>query len=177
MKCLPHSKIAQAKGIVLHDWHAEILALRAFNHFLIEECLELARSPASSSPFLRRRRQSDIQERKPSQPFMLRDDLKLHMYCSEAPCGDASMELTMDAQEDATPWLEPASSATEGIFDGAELHGRGFFSQLGIVRRKPCACRSYTPFIRRRGFLMTLSLQLARTQARLSPNPVPTNLP
>lgn len=140
MKCLPHSKIAQAKGIVLHDWHAEVLALRAFNHFLIQECLELAGTPATSSPFLRRRRQSDLQEQGCSQPFVLRDDLKLHMYCSEAPCGDASMELIMDAQEDATPWPEPADSAPEGILQQTELLGRGHFSQLGIVRRKPCTC-------------------------------------
>lgn len=43
------------------------------------------------------------------------------------------MELTMAAQEDATPW--EASSSTPDI-EGA-LSGREFFSQLGIVRRKP----------------------------------------
>ncbi len=55
------------------------------------------------------------------------------MYCSEAPCGDASMELVMEAQEDATPWA--VSVPDEGIASG--LLGRGSFSQLGIVRRKP----------------------------------------
>lgn len=156
MKCLPHLKIPQAKGIVLHDWHAEILALRAFNHFLIQECLELARSPTSSSHFLRRRRQSETNEQGSSQPFTLREDLKLHMYCSEAPCGDASMELTMDAQEDATPWPEPASFSTESTADKNELHGRGYFSQLGIVRRKPCECRLYNPVILRVDSLMAI---------------------
>ena len=51
------------------------------------------------------------------------------------------MELTMDAQEDATPWPEPASSTAESTLEGLEineLHGRGYFSQLEIVRRKPC---------------------------------------
>lgn len=147
MKCLPLSKIPQAKGVVLHDWHAEILALRAFNHFLIQECHELARSPTFSSPFLRRRRQSDCHEHERPQPFTLRDELKLHMYCSEAPCGDASMELTMSAQEDATPWPEPAGSATESNPEETELLGRGYFSQLGIVRRKPCGCTRYKPAI------------------------------
>jgi len=141
MKCLPHSKISQAKGTVLHDWHAEILAVRAFNHFLVQECLDLANSPASSSPFLLQRRQSDTHEQKCSQPFALRDDLKLYMYCSEAPCGDASMELIMDAQKDATPWPERSSSGTESFPEGDELLGRGYFSQLGIVRRKPCTCQ------------------------------------
>lgn len=43
------------------------------------------------------------------------------------------MELTMAAQEDATPWGEPE------IIDESEqtLPGRGYFSRLGIVRRKP----------------------------------------
>ncbi|KAK3109394.1 hypothetical protein LTR53_017397, partial [Teratosphaeriaceae sp. CCFEE 6253] len=42
MKCLPHVKLEQAKGNVLHDWHGEILALRAFNLWLVDECAALA---------------------------------------------------------------------------------------------------------------------------------------
>ena len=56
------------------------------------------------------------------------------MYCSEAPCGDASMELIMAAQEDPTPWAVP--QAVDGNSDA--LTGRGYFSELGVVRRKPC---------------------------------------
>lgn len=51
----------------------------------------------------------------------------------------------MDAQDDPTPWpvkdptradfMYPTSEASQGI-----LHGRAYFSQLGIVRRKPCQC-------------------------------------
>lgn len=44
------------------------------------------------------------------------------------------MELTMAAQEDATPW--DASTSTPDTAVGT-LSGREFFSQLGIVRRKP----------------------------------------
>lgn len=43
------------------------------------------------------------------------------------------MELTMAAQEDATPW----ESTGPTIENMAALSGREFFSQLGIVRRKP----------------------------------------
>jgi len=53
MKCLPYSKIPHAKGIVLHDWHAEVLTLRAFNYFLIQECQDLARSSNSYSWVIR----------------------------------------------------------------------------------------------------------------------------
>lgn len=143
MKCLPYSKIPQAKGTVLHDWHAEVLALRAFNYFLIQECHDLARAPSSSSLIIRRREGQEALDQNDFQPFTLREDVKLHMYCSEAPCGDASMELVMEAQDDATPWPEAASPGTEDVPAGKRLHGRGYFSQLGIVRRKPCACPYY----------------------------------
>ncbi|KAK6820675.1 tRNA-specific adenosine deaminase [Apiospora arundinis] len=66
------------------------------------------------------------------------------MYCSEAPCGDASMELTMAAQADATPSETPSPIATSPKTSEADpapapatLPGRAFFQHLGVVRRKP----------------------------------------
>jgi tRNA-specific adenosine deaminase 1 len=81
--------------------------------------------------------------RRSPQPFVIKQDVNIHMYCSEAPCGDASMELIMQAQEDPTPWQLP-ELASDVLSDGVdetslELKGRGFFSELGIVRRKPGA--------------------------------------
>jgi tRNA-specific adenosine deaminase 1 len=134
VKCLPLSKVSQVHGLVLHDWHAEILAIRAFNHFLIQECHQLAESEPSASAYVRRRLPHEISKvEEGPQSFTIRDNLKIHMYCSEAPCGDASMELIMASQRDATPW---PISAEEG--EGNVLKGRGSFSELGIVRRKPC---------------------------------------
>lgn len=148
MKCLPAAKVPQTNGIALHDWHAEILALRTANHFLLSECRRLAESPEATSWILRRR--SDAETRPPdgpdvawqAQPFAVRDGVIIHMYCSEAPCGDASMELTMAAQEDSAPWELPASAGQTAAGDKPSipdgmLLGRGFFSQLGVVRRKP----------------------------------------
>lgn len=152
MKCLPQSKIPLANGNVLHDWHAEVLAIRSFNRFLIDECEELAREgfgEGREGKWVKWREEglryaaagegharegsentngdSTFNSDQQGQPFALQDDVRIHMYCSEAPCGDASMELTMAAQEDDTPW--------EKQEDG--LLGRGNFDQLGIVRRKP----------------------------------------
>ncbi|OTB17140.1 hypothetical protein K445DRAFT_330744 [Daldinia sp. EC12] len=158
MKCLPASKIPQAQGNVLHDWHAEVLAIRSFNRFVLDECRILAQG--SSSELLRWRasdeagsicrRHADAIEAEElggpesewdGQSFAWREDVLLHMYCSEAPCGDASMELIMEAQEDATPWeLPPASLDTPPLSTpepSASLPGRAYFSQLGVVRRKP----------------------------------------
>ncbi|KAI0393035.1 adenosine deaminase/editase [Xylariaceae sp. FL0594] len=165
MKCLPSSKLSQARGNALHDWHAETLAIRAFNRFVLDECHALSSGTKATSGFIRRRECSPqivddgqgVDASWHEQPFTWREDVRLHMYCSEAPCGDASMELTMASQVDATPWLIPTiqdenknkakdtelpaapSSATSQPPQDAETHlpGRAYFSQLGIVRRKP----------------------------------------
>lgn len=47
------------------------------------------------------------------------------------------MELVMSAQEDSTPWPILEEGLEEGGVGGT-LNGRGYFSQLGRVRRKPC---------------------------------------
>lgn len=137
MKCLPAAKVPQARGFVLHDWHAEVIAIRAFNRLLLDECLELAACPHKSSSVLWRRDAHEVSGSQGFQPFTICENVKIHMYCSEAPCGDASMELVMDAQEDATPWpLAVPIAVADG--DIQSLPGREYFSELGIVRRKPC---------------------------------------
>ncbi|KAL8773025.1 MAG: hypothetical protein Q9209_002045 [Squamulea sp. 1 TL-2023] len=141
MKCLPVNQVAKAQGSILHDWHAEVVAIRAFNHFLLHECLELATYPTKLSSIIRRRDIDEISESDGLQPFSIHDDVHLHMYSSEAPCGDASMELLMEAQVDATPWpidqLHPATEKLPGL-----LRGRESFAELGIVRRKPARADS-----------------------------------
>ncbi|GIK02447.1 hypothetical protein Aspvir_006502 [Aspergillus viridinutans] len=156
-KCLPASQVSKGRGLVLHDWHAEVLALRSFNYWLLSECHSLlaqeqhARSlsstgtpGAASSPFIRRRIPFETPSAAQSEPnpawppFELQPDIKIYMYCTCAPCGDASMELCMAAQDDPRPWevVTPGPERTES--PGPELlDGRGYFSRLGIVRRKP----------------------------------------
>ncbi|KAB8236362.1 tRNA-specific adenosine deaminase [Aspergillus alliaceus] len=144
-KCLSASQVPKCKGLVLHDWHAEILALRAFNYWLLTECQSfLAQEQAQKlsdekkgpfSPYIRRRRaRQDLPSTTP--PFELSPDLKIYMYCTCAPCGDASMELCMAAQDDPTPWEVPTTTANEAESEEL-LDGRAHFSRLGIVRRKP----------------------------------------
>lgn len=142
MKCLPASKVPSAKGKVLHDWHAEVLVIRAFNHFVLEECKAII-TQGKDSLYIRRDSSTVTDESPGSRPlFCWRDDVTLHMYCSEAPCGDASMELTISAQQDASPWKTPLPPhlMPEGASESAPelaLLGRACFSQLGVVRRKP----------------------------------------
>ncbi|KAL5906528.1 hypothetical protein ACKVV1_010931 [Pyricularia oryzae] len=163
MKCLPANKMSQANGVILHDWHAEILALRAFNHFVLEECRAVALGKRPSE-YIRPRSDKELEEAEAAevqglgwnrQPYAWRDDVSLYMYCSESPCGDASMELIMAAQEDASPWdfwdppvsdsatTTPPSLSSEDSMTRTttteipNLPGRAYFSQLGVVRRKP----------------------------------------
>lgn len=144
MKCLPGSKSwLLDSGAVLHDWHAEILAIRAFNHYLLQECHQLGSCAEYNSPVLQRRQIHEMSELQDLQPFSIRGGLRIMMYCSEAPCGDASMELVMEAQDDPTPW--PVD--VPGVGTTSDLLGRGSFSQLGIVRRKPCKQRSLVCWI------------------------------
>ena len=144
MKCLPGLKPwLLDRGAVLHDWHAEILAIRAFNHYLLQECHQLASCAKYNSPILQRRQIHDMSEVQDLQPFIVHKGLRIMMYCSQAPCGDASMELVMEAQDDPTPW--PVNVSGERAT--SSLLGRGSFSQLGIVRRKPCKQRNLVCWI------------------------------
>ncbi|KAI5285999.1 hypothetical protein KEM54_000143 [Ascosphaera aggregata] len=154
-KCLSTSQVVKCNGLVLHDSHAEVLALRGFNHWLLKECRaslsvkaghEHEESSSSSSisltasPFLQFNTHSHRHENGASfPPFRLQPNVSIYMYGTCAPCGDASMELTMAAQEDATPWSrsEKATEPLRALETTNLLDGRGYFSQLGVVRRKP----------------------------------------
>lgn len=134
MKCLPMHKVAVAKGNVLHDCHAEIVALRAFNLFLIQEGKSLLQA-GISDVLDHAKNETEGDEERFKQPLVIKPAVKIHLYCSEAPCGDASMELVMSRQKDASPWPMPRDmSAIDGTSD---LLGRGYFSEIGVVRRKP----------------------------------------
>ena len=139
MKCLPQNKLSGAGGNILHDWHAEVVAIRTFNRFLLDECFRISDPDSHShSVFLRQRSDHERTDQEP-QSFAIRDNVEIHMYCSEAPCGDASMELTMEAQEDATPWTSAPLTVTSEALPGSAgaLRGRSNFSLLGAVRCKP----------------------------------------
>lgn len=156
------SHVPRCRGLVLHDCHAEILAIRAFNYWVLRECHGIlaeeqnsdlhtnteAHSGASESLFIRRM-DSDKPQGTPNPsidwpPFQIQPDVRIYMYCTCAPCGDASMELCMTAQEDATPWevkrqpkLNPETQEEDPFDEDSCLDGRAHFSRLGVVRRKP----------------------------------------
>lgn len=82
MKCLPSAKLPLSRGIGIHDWHAEILAIRTFNRFLLDECRSMLAGGDGHGVLVGR----PDAEASSSRLFEIRDGIKLHMYCSEAPC-------------------------------------------------------------------------------------------
>lgn len=186
-KCLSASQIPKCGGLQLHDSHSEILAIRAFNCWLVRECrsilaweeqqhqhqtqksssdradikteiIESGKDDSNPSPFVKRRSIDPTENRQTDcgglgqatttiwPPFELRNELRVYMYCTCSPCGDASMELCMAAQDDPAPWELPAghpatNDREEQIATGETipqlLDGRAHFSVLGVVRRKP----------------------------------------
>jgi len=92
--CLSTEKIAQDATSLVHDLHAEILALRAFNLHLLEQ---------GGGDFRH---------------------AKIYLYVSEIPCGDASMEETMSLQVDPSPWTPLPTAAAGRRGRGREDFGR-----------------------------------------------------
>lgn len=141
------------KGMALHDSHAEILALRGLNRFLLELCHALLKSDPSEADISGDEKLSFVKMRKANQsgthpnfpqPFELDPSVAIYLYCTEAPCGDASMEVVMAAQADPTPWKPRSADADtatseprEDLSSRPKLPGRANFSELSIVRRKP----------------------------------------
>ncbi|KAL6241461.1 hypothetical protein RBB50_011725 [Rhinocladiella similis] len=136
-KCLPSSAMVKCQGMVLHDSHAEVLALRGLNCWLLSEAKAVLSDPTFRSPFL----ELDVSEPSDadpnlspsaSPPLRLRRQVSIHFFTTEAPCGDASMEILMRSMgpDETEPWPVEETALVN-------LQGRGHFSLLGYVRRKP----------------------------------------
>lgn len=102
MKCLPFAKLPESNGVAIHDWHAEILAIRTFNRFLLDECLSLSKTDRLSG-FVKKADASQTSNSSDTAnvaaPFVIQDGVKLHMYCSEAPCMSRILSLYIMVQE------------------------------------------------------------------------------
>lgn len=112
VKATPDEKLSCSNGFLLHDMHAEILVLRAFNVFLIEEA---------------KKEQSEYVDTAESGKKRLQAKFKVSLWISELPCGDSSMECVQDDAED--DW----GTAPEDCV----LRGREYYTTTGRVRTKP----------------------------------------
>ncbi|KAL7275422.1 hypothetical protein RUND412_001630 [Rhizina undulata] len=126
-KCKPRAnEWVPLSGIVLEAEAGELTCVAL--SFLLTELQKILLDPTYTSQYLLRRPESELTPTSP-QPFTIRPSLRIHFYTSEAPCGDASMETLMSGLPDSTPWAIPTSNTV--------LRGRGYFSELGVLRTKP----------------------------------------
>ncbi|TIA89322.1 hypothetical protein E3P99_02102 [Wallemia hederae] len=134
MKCLPESRLP-LQGDMLHDTHAEILARRAFTKWLLlqlqlSEVEEGSTSSSTSngiSPYL------CIRDSK----YTFRENVKVHLYVSALPCGDASMAYTADHQRSDDAAYYSAIPLLQGADVGVVARGRFDYTRLGALRTKP----------------------------------------
>lgn len=113
VKATPDAKLSCSNGFLLHDMHAEILVLRAFNVFLIEEA--------------KKDQQSQYVEALEGGKKRLKPHFKVSLWISELPCGDSSMECVQDDAED--DW---GAAPLDCV-----LRGREYYTTTGRVRTKP----------------------------------------
>lgn len=112
VKATPDEKLSTCNGFLLHDMHAEILVLRAFNVFLVEEA---------------NKESSEYVDALESGKKRLKPQFSVSLWISELPCGDSSMENVQDDAED--DW----GTAPEDCV----LRGREYYTTTGRVRTKP----------------------------------------
>lgn len=74
----------EPNGYLLNDCHAEVLARRSLQKSLSKELLWHLKAQNTEKAFL-------LSEGSKTNKFRLKHGVKLHMYVSEPPCGDASM--------------------------------------------------------------------------------------
>ncbi|CAK9441979.1 uncharacterized protein LODBEIA_P57940 [Lodderomyces beijingensis] len=129
VKTLPESVRSYSNGLVVHDMHAETLAVRLFNLFLLGEC----RDPASVWV-----EKSDDEE---GTKWRWKDGGgALALFVTEPPCGDLSMGYLTSRVDSNEPWPLTEAATGENTDDSlinGVVRGRRGFGQLGVVRTKP----------------------------------------
>lgn len=137
VKAVPDLEIARSNGKMVHDSHAEILAIRGFNVFLLNEMIQL-KNGENSQYLLKSIRNSDNGD---ISKYRWNSRWSLALFISRLPCGDASMDamesscftederLVNISDDDPYQYVIPSKNQT--------LRGRFNFKKKGYVRTKP----------------------------------------
>lgn len=139
-KCLPAGRLP-ARGDALHDSHAEVIARRGAVRWLLEEVQRAAAAHGhgharDSSPAAWLSACESSEDGGPV--FTLRDGVRLWMYASTVPCGDASMGLLAAVQDsEVSVRMDAHALARPAPPPGAPSRGRDGYARLGVLRTKP----------------------------------------
>lgn len=134
VKSLPDTELKRSNGKILHDCHAEILAIRGLNRVLLEHANYLKTTGEVATDLLVFDSYSNT--------FRLKEMWGLALYISALPCGDASMTTlrTEASSDNETQAVVVDESDLIQYVDGTNktiLRGRMNYEKLGIVRTKP----------------------------------------
>ncbi|KAI8319028.1 hypothetical protein GQ54DRAFT_266015 [Martensiomyces pterosporus] len=130
LKCL-NTKQLSVFGDSVHDSHAEIIARRAFVVYLMDQLKEAMDGKGNEGS-------SSIFERNRDDGSRYCLNLRIHLYTSQCPCGDATVECLQtadDIQHEAEP--EPKRRKVDGEGAVGVIRGHQDFSNLGSLRLKP----------------------------------------
>ncbi|CAL9730603.1 tRNA-specific adenosine deaminase 1 [Monosporozyma unispora] len=127
VKATPDIELCRSKGKMVHDCHAEVLAIRAFNAILLDEMIQLKNDKTSRYLL------------KIGDKYKWNAKWSLVLFISRLPCGDASMDsidsttdedkLINMTDNDPYQYVSPKHKKT--------LRGRFNFNKKGYVRTKP----------------------------------------
>lgn len=140
-KATPDIELNRSHGKILHDCHAEVLALRAFNTVLLQEMVQMSNGLMSELLIATCRDNNNTLRYKFNRKW------KLALYVSKLPCGDASM----DTMQDSPPNYTNESVVNDKLINMKDddpiqyinsdvkhiLRGRFNYSKKGYVRTKP----------------------------------------
>ncbi|KAI0347503.1 adenosine deaminase/editase [Trametopsis cervina] len=125
-KCLPATKLVPG-GDAVHDCHAEVLARRGAERFLLEEVCRV-RETGDASAWLAE--EDDGQ-------FAMREGVNVYLYISTPPCGDASMRFLAASQDAAMASLKDSSAPDPSLLSSPVARGRDGYALYGVLRTKP----------------------------------------
>ncbi|KAK6201648.1 adenosine deaminase/editase [Scheffersomyces amazonensis] len=125
VKALPDKVRHYSQGRIVHDLHAEILSLRLFNWYLLDECCKLCEGDYKSK----------LIEKIDEEKFRIKVGVSFHLLITEPPCGDASMLKLASETDDKQVWSDESQPHKMQKIEGNR--GRSNFGKLGVIRTKP----------------------------------------
>ncbi|SCU95551.1 LADA_0G16204g1_1 [Lachancea dasiensis] len=127
VKATPNLELGRSDGKILHDCHAEILAVRGFNTVLMRQAIMLQDGRHSEAD-------CDLIE-KSTEGLAVKGSWSFALYVSRAPCGDASMDLLKS--DDSASFTEDDHCQYADPNVKTVLRGRFNYKKRGFVRTKP----------------------------------------
>lgn len=131
LKATPDVELIRSQGRIVHDCHAEIVCLRAFNALLLKEFQNVKGG-----------RDSFLVEQKAGEYFKIKEKWNFAMYISKIPCGDAIMGALVDANDaEIFDYYELDDDYAKKQYIDPEIHsiirGRANYALRSVVRTKP----------------------------------------